>query len=144
MIEKIRKAVGQKEQRTLLDLIFGVLAINIIALLALIFVKDRLLYLLGIVLGTAVAVTMVVSMYKSICKAVLLDRKSAKTKMKFGTFFRLLMVMGTVALGALAATESESYAMLVGTIVSVISLKIAAIFQPSIDILVLKIFKKEE
>lgn len=130
--------VTDKGQRTLLDLILGIIAFDILALIPTFFIKNKLQYALGIILGLFVAVFMSVHMYRTLEKAILMDSKGAKHKTRLGAFLRLLLMAGAL----IAAALFPDYISLIGTMIGIFGLKVAALVQPFTDIAVLKITGK--
>lgn len=135
-----KNVAEDKGKRTLVDLVTGILGFSVLAIVPVFFVPRKLQYGLGLLLGTSVALFMVFHMYYTLEKVFLCDNKTAKAKARFGAFLRLLSIMAALAL-SITLTEWLS---VFGVVAGILSLKIAAFFQPSIDILVLKFFKKEE
>ncbi len=130
--------VTDKGRRTLLDLILGIVAFDILALIPIFFLKNKLPYFLGMVLGCMVAVFMSVHMYSTLEKALLLDSKGAKHKTRLGAFLRMLLMAGAL----IAAALLPDYISLIATMIGIFALKVAALIQPFTDILVLKITGK--
>ncbi len=130
--------VTDKGQRTLLDLLLGIIAFDILALIPIFFIKGKFSYLLGMILGCAVAVFMSIHMYRTLEKAILMDSKGAKHKTRLGAFLRLLIMAGALIVSALF----PDYISLISTMVGIFGLKVAALIQPFTDIAVLKITGK--
>ena len=146
MTEKLKDILNNdKGKRTAFDLIAGIIVYDILALLIGGIVRiffDYLFraYALGILIGMAVAVFMVVHMYTVLEKAVLCDKKNAKRKTKLGAFLRMLVMAAALAVSVLI----PQYLSIIGVFLGIFALKIAALTQPLIDRFILKFVKKEE
>ncbi|MBQ7636528.1 MAG: hypothetical protein IJS80_04380 [Lachnospiraceae bacterium] len=145
MKEKLKDLLFDKGKRTAFDLIAGTILCDLIALpaglIAERFFKFRYLpFCLGIISGMTVAVFMVIHMYSVLEKAVLCDKKQAKHKTKLGAFIRMLVMVGVM----IAAALLPDFLSLVGVVIGILALKIAALSQPLIDKFVSKFVKKEE
>ncbi len=145
MTERLHSILSDKGKRTAFDLVAGIVVYDLLALLIgsmvrIFFVFRYRIFLTGIALGAAVAVFMVVHMYSVLEKAILCDKKHAKRKTKLGAFLRMLVMAGALAASALL----PDHISMVGVIVGILALKIAALTQPMIDRLISKFVKKEE
>lgn len=128
--------LNDKGKRTLVELLFGIAVINIIAMAGNFFFKNKLAYTLGILLGCAVACFMCIHMYKTLEKAMLCDDKKAKSKTKLSAFLRMLVMVGALIAGVLL----PEYISLPGVMIGIISLKVSALLQPLTDKLFFKLF----
>ncbi len=145
MKERLREMFSDKGKRTAFDLILGTVLYDVIALIigavVLQFFKFRYLpYSLGVFLGMAVAVFMVMHMYSVLEKAVLCDKQQAKRKTKFGALLRMFVMVAALIASALL----PKILSMIGTLIGIFALKIAALTQPLIDKIVSKFVKKEE
>ncbi|MCR5823219.1 MAG: hypothetical protein K6G60_02200 [Lachnospiraceae bacterium] len=145
MAEKIRDMLSDKGKRTLLELLTGVVVYDMAALavgaFVLFFYKYNYhAYVPGILLGMSVAWFMVIHMYHVLEKAMLCDKKHAKNKTKLGALVRMFVMVGALIVSAVL----PAYISMVGVMVGIFALKIAALTQPLIDKVFSKFVKKEE
>ncbi len=136
---------SDKGKRTAFDLVAGIVLYDLSALVIgaavrLFFDFSYMPYALGIMAGMAVAVFMVIHMYAVLEKAVLCDKKQAKTKTKLGALLRMAVMVAVLILSALL----PQFVSMLGVIIGILALKIAALTQPLIDRFVSKFVKKEE
>ena len=78
------------------------------------FVKNRLAYTLGIILGMTVALLMALHMYKTLEKAILCDKERAKIKTRLAAFLRMLMMVAILAAAALFPDYISIIALMIG------------------------------
>jgi hypothetical protein len=85
---------------TLLDLIVGCLAYSILfELIGLLVVQNKLAWTLGILLGTAAAVGMSISMYRGILSCLAMEPAAARRSMTIYSVLRLLLMLGVAWIG---------------------------------------------
>ncbi len=143
--EKLSEMLNDKGKRTFFELFAGTCLFSLIALiigtvLCTMFKLNTFAWCMGILLGTLVAVFMIIHMYKTLEKAIVSDKAHAKTKTKLGSFIRMLVIVGAMIFAAVF----PDYISLIGVLFGILSLKFSALMQPLIDIPVMKIIKKEE
>ncbi|MBP5249490.1 MAG: hypothetical protein J6Z46_05740 [Lachnospiraceae bacterium] len=134
-----------KGRRTLFELMAGIVLLDLIALIGNIFikngnafVKNRLAYTLGIILGMTVALLMALHMYKTLEKAILCDKERAKSKTRLAAFLRMLMMVASLA----AAALFPDYISIIALMIGILAMKASALMQPLTDKFVLKILSK--
>ncbi|MCR5585681.1 MAG: hypothetical protein K6F63_09655 [Lachnospiraceae bacterium] len=145
MKERFMNIVSDKGKRTAFDLVSGtvlydLLALVIGAVVRLFFDFNCMAYAFGILAGMAVAVFMVIHMYTVLEKAVICDKKHARAKTKFGALLRMAVMVVVLIASALL----PEFISMLGVIIGILALKIAALTQPLIDKFVSKFVKKEE
>lgn len=108
------------------EMILGIIASGIcIALIGLIFIPERINFLIGLVIGMAVAVLMIFSMNSSIEKSLDYDEKGAVIASIKGYVFRiLLLAAGFVAVYFISWWSIGAYFL------GVMCMKAAAYLQP--------------
>lgn len=127
----------EKTNETLLDLIFGCLAWSILVeVIGLFIVKDRIGYTIGVVLGTAVAVWMSVSIEKSLERGLLMDRGKSCWFMTIRSIFRWLIMLVVVWAGL--RFDAISFP---GVLLGLIGLKIAALLHVYTNVYITKKLK---
>lgn len=137
--------LSDKGKRTLAELCTGIVVYGIVALAASVVVRQffefsLLPVILGMIIGMIVAIFMVFHMYHVLEKAILCDKKSAKRKTELGALLRMAVMAGVLVAGALL----PDHISIIGVMIGILTLKIAALTQPLIDKVFSKYVKKEE
>ncbi len=145
MTERLRIILSDKGKRTALDLMAGIVLYDILAIAAggilrNFFNFNYFAYAMGTLLGMAVALFMTFHMYHVLERAILCDKKRAKTKTKLGALLRMFVMVAALIAGALL----PEYFSVIGVFIGIFALKIAALTQPLIDRFFSKFVKKEE
>ena len=87
-------------EETLVDLIAGCLVYSLVFEgIGLIFVPERLEYTLGLILGTAVAIGLSISMYRGIDECVDMDPVKARRTMTLRSIIRAIVMLGAAFIG---------------------------------------------
>ena len=135
----IRKQVS-KYRRTLYDLWAGISIYFIIfEIIGILFAGNRPHYILGILLGCGVAAILARHMYTSLEKALNLGEEYAAVQIRKSSMVRML-VMLAVLFAAISLPVLSFPAVLIG----LLSLKIAALFQPYTNSLITdKLFEEK-
>ncbi|MBQ9765908.1 MAG: hypothetical protein IJW18_06900 [Lachnospiraceae bacterium] len=108
------------------EMVLGILAVNLlVAIIGLIFVPQRVVFLIGLLMGLVVAVLMILSMKHSIEKAMDFGEKGAKLQTIKGYAFRTVLVVA----GFVGAYFIGIWAM-ASFFLGVMSMKAAAYMQP--------------
>ena len=118
-----------KDNETLFDLIFGCIVYSIVfEAIGLLVVENKESYSLGLLLGTAVAIGLSVSMYKSLNNCLVMTEHQARRNMVFSTLLRAVVIL-------LAAW--------IGIIIGILGLKISAYFHAYTNVYITKkLYKK--
>lgn len=115
-----------EEKATLYELLFGIVLFAAASLFANLFISRRLVYSLGVLLGTAIAVFMLFHMYAVLKRALRYDEDTAAKKVKLASLFRMV-VMAAGIVAAVLLPEVFSFA---GVLIGVLTLKFSAYLQP--------------
>ena len=116
-----------KDNETLFDLIFGCIVYSIVfEAIGLLVVENKESYSLGLLLGTAVAIGLSVSMYKSL------------RNMVFSTLLRAVVILLAAWIGM-----RSGYFSFPGIIIGILGLKISAYFHAYTNVYITKkLYKK--
>ena len=122
-----------KDNETLFDLIFGCIVYSIVfEAIGLLVVENKGSYSLGLLLGTAVAIGLSVSMYKS------LTEHQARRNMVFSTLLRAVVILLAAWIGM-----RSGYFSFPGIIIGILGLKISAYFHAYTNVYITKkLYKK--
>lgn len=128
-----------KDNETLFDLIFGCIVYSIVfEAIGLLVVENKGSYSLGLLLGTAVAIGLSVSMYKSLNNCLVMTEHQARRNMVFSTLLRAVVIL----LAAWIGMRSE-YFSFPGIIIGILGLKISAYFHAYTNVYITKkLYKK--
>ena len=89
-----------KDNETLFDLIFGCIVYSIVfEVIGLLVVENKGSYSMGLLLGTAVAVGLSVSMYKSLNRCLVMTEQKAGRSMAAMWIFLSIVIMNLSCLG---------------------------------------------
>ena len=128
-----------KDNETLFDLIFGCIVYSIVfEAIGLLVVENKGSYSLGLLLGTAVAIGLSVSMYKSLNNCLVMTEHQARRNMVFSTLLRAVVIL-------LAAWNGmrSGYFSFPGIIIGILGLKISAYFHAYTNVYITKkLYKK--
>ena len=127
-----------KDNETLFDLIFGCIVYSIVfEAIGLLVVENKGSYSLGLLLGTAVAIGLSVSMYKSLNNCLVMTEHQARRNMVFSTLLRAVVIL-------LAWIGMRSrYFSFPGIIIGILGLKISAYFHAYTNVYITKkLYKK--
>mgnify|MGYP003169694355 FL=1 len=124
-----------KDNETLFDLIFGCIVYSIVfEAIGLLVVENKGSYSLGLLLGTAVAIGLSVSMYKSLNNCLVMTEHQARRNMVFSTLLRAVVILLAAWIGM-----RSGYFSFPGIIIGILGLKISAYFHVYIT---KKLYKK--
>ena len=128
-----------KDNETLFDLIFGCIVYSIVfEAIGLLVVENKGSYSLGLLLGTAVAIGLSVSMYKSLNNCLVMTEHQARRNMVFST-----LLMAVVILLAAWIGMRSGYFSFPGIIIGILGLKISAYFHAYTNVYITKkLYKK--
>lgn len=128
-----------KDNETLFDLIFGCIVYSIVfEAIGLLVVENKGSYSLGLLLGTAVAIGLSVSMYKSLNNCLVMTEHQARRNMVFSTLLRAVVIL----LAAWTGMRS-GYFSFPGIIIGILGLKISAYFHAYTNVYITKkLYKK--
>ena len=113
-----------KDNETLFDLIFGCIVYSIVfEAIGLLVVENKGSYSLGLLLGTAVAIGLSVSMYKSLNNCLVMTEHQARRNMVFSTLLRAVVILLAAWIGM-----RSGYFSFPGIIIRIMGLKISAYF----------------
>ena len=128
-----------KDNETLFDLIFGCIVYSIVfEAIGLLVVENKGSYSLGLLLGTAVAIGLSVSMYKSLNNCLVMTEHQARRNMVFSTLLRAVVIL----LAAWIRMRS-GYFSFPGIIIGILGLKISAYFHAYTNVYITKkLYKK--
>lgn len=113
-----------KDNETLFDLIFGCIVYSIVfEAIGLLVVENKGSYSLGLLLGTAVAIGLSVSMYKSLNNCLVMTEHQARRNMVFSTLLRAVVILLAAWIGM-----RSGYFSFPGIIIGILGLKISAYF----------------
>ena len=128
-----------KDNETLFDLIFGCIVYSIVfEAIGLLVVENKGSYSLGLLLGTAVAVGLSVSMYKSLNNCLVMTEHQARRNMVFSTLLRAVVILLAAWIGM-----RSGYFSFPGIIIGILGLKISAYFHAYTNVYITKkLYKK--
>ena len=128
-----------KDNETLFDLIFGCIVYSIVfEAIGLLVVENKGSYSLGLLLGTAVAIGLSVSMYKSLNNCLVMTEHPARRNMVFSTLLRAVVILLAAWIGM-----RSGYFSFPGIIIGILGLKISAYFHAYTNVYITKkLYKK--
>ena len=128
-----------KDNETLFDLIFGCIVYSIVfEAIGLLVVENKGSYSLGLLLGTAVAIGLSVSMYKSLNNCLVMTEHQARRNMVFSTLLRAVVILLSAWIGM-----RSRYFSFPGIIIGILGLKISAYFHAYTNVYITKkLYKK--
>ena len=128
-----------KDNDTLFDLIFGCIVYSIVfEAIGLLVVENKGSYSLGLLLGTAVAIGLSVSMYKSLNNCLVMTEHQARRNMVFSTLLRAVVILLAAWIGM-----RSGYFSFPGIIIGILGLKISAYFHAYTNVYITKkLYKK--
>ena len=128
-----------KDNETLFDLIFGCIEYSIVfEAIGLLVVENKGSYSLGLLLGTAVAIGLSVSMYKSLNNCLVMTEHQARRNMVFSTLLRAVVILLAAWIGM-----RSGYFSFPGIIIGILGLKISAYFHAYTNVYITKkLYKK--
>ena len=128
-----------KDNETLFDLIFGCIVYSIVfEAIGLLVVENKGSYSLGLLLGTAVAMGLSVSMYKSLNNCLVMTEHQARRNMVFSTLLRAVVILLAAWIGM-----RSGYFSFPGIIIGILGLKISAYFHAYTNVYITKkLYKK--
>ena len=128
-----------KDNETLFDLIFGCIVYSIVfEAIGLLVVENKGSYSLGLLLGTAVAIGLSVSMYKSLHNCLVMTEHQARRNMVFSTLLRAVVILLAAWIGM-----RSGYFSFPGIIIGILGLKISAYFHAYTNVYITKkLYKK--
>ena len=128
-----------KDNETLFDLIFGCIVYSIVfEAIGLLVVENKGSYSLGLLLGTAVAIGLSVSMYKSLNNCLVMTEHQARRNMVFSTLLRAVVILLTAWIG-----RRSGYFSFPGIIIGILGLKISAYLHAYTNVYITKkLYKK--
>ena len=128
-----------KDNETLFDLIFGCIVYSIVfEAIGLLVVENKGSYSLGLLLGTAVAIGLSVSMYKSLNNCLVMTEHQARRNMVFSTLLRAVVILLAAWIGMRSV-----YFSFPGIIIGILGLKISAYFHAYTNVYITKkLYKK--
>ena len=128
-----------KDNETLFDLIFGCIVYSIVfEAIGLLVVENKGSYSLGLLLGTAVAIGLSVSMYKSLNNCLVMTEHQARRNMVFSTLLRAVVILLAAWIGM-----RSGYFSFPGIIIGILGLKISAYFHAYSNVYITKkLYKK--
>lgn len=128
-----------KDNETLFDLIFGCIVYSIVfEAIGLLVVENKGSYSLGLLLGTAVAIGLSVSMYKSLNNCLVMTEHQARRNMVFSTLLRAVVILLVAWIGM-----RSGYFSFPGIIIGILGLKISAYFHAYTNVYITKkLYKK--
>ena len=128
-----------KDNETLFDLIFGCIVYSIVfEAIGLLVVENKGSYSLGVLLGTAVAIGLSVSMYKSLNNCLVMTEHQARRNMVFSTLLRAVVILLAAWIGM-----RSGYFSFPGIIIGILGLKISAYFHAYTNVYITKkLYKK--
>ena len=128
-----------KDNETLFDLIFGCIVYSIVfEAIGLLVVENKGSYSLGLLLGTAVAIGLSVSMYKSLNNCLVMTEHQARRNMVFSTLLRAVVILLAAWIGM-----RSRYFIFPGIIIGILGLKISAYFHAYTNVYITKkLYKK--
>ena len=128
-----------KDNETLFDLIFGCIVYSIVfEAIGLLVVENKGSYSLGLLLGTAVAIGLSVSMYKSLNRCLVMTEHQARRNMVFSTLLRAVVILLAAWIGM-----RSGYFSFPGIIIGILGLKLSAHFHAYTNVYITKkLYKK--
>ena len=128
-----------KDNETLFDLIFRCIVYSIVfEAIGLLVVENKGSYSLGLLLGTAVAIGLSVSMYKSLNNCLVMTEHQARRNMVFSTLLRAVVILLAAWIGM-----RSGYFSFPGIIIGILGLKISAYFHAYTNVYITKkLYKK--
>ena len=128
-----------KDNETLFDLIFGCIVYSIVfEAIGLLVVENKGSYSLGLLLGTAVAIGLSVSMYKSLNNCLVMTEHQARWNMVFSSLLRAVVILLAAWIGM-----RSGYFSFPGIIIGILGLKISAYFHAYTNVYITKkLYKK--
>lgn len=128
-----------KDNETLFDLIFGCIVYSIVfEAIGLLVVENKGSYSLGLLLGTAIAIGLSVSMYKSLNNCLVMTEHQARRNMVFSTLLRAVVILLAAWIGM-----RSGYFSFPGIIIGILGLKISAYFHAYTNVYITKkLYKK--
>lgn len=128
-----------KENETLFDLIFGCIVYSVVfEAIGLSVVENKGSYSMGLLLGTAVAIGLSVSMYRSLNRCLMMTEHQARRNMVFGTLFRAVVILLAAWIGM-----RSGYFSFPGIIIGILGLKISAYLHAYTNVYITKkLYKK--
>ena len=128
-----------KDNETLFDLIFGCIVYSFVfEAIGLLVVENKGSYSLGLLLGTAVAIGLSVSMYKSLNNCLVMTEHQARRNMVFSTLLRAVVILLAAWIGM-----RSGYFSFPGIIIGILGLKISAYFHAYTNVYITKkLYKK--
>lgn len=128
-----------KDNETLFDLIFGCIVYSIVfEAIGLLVVENKGSYSLGLLLGTAVAIGLSVSMYKSLNNCLVMTEHQARRNMVFSTLLGAVVILLAAWIGM-----RSGYFSFPGIIIGILGLKISAYFHAYTNVYITKkLYKK--
>ena len=128
-----------KDNETLFDLIFGCIVYSIVfEVIGLLVVENKGSYSMGLLLGTAVAVGLSVSMYKGLNRCLVMTEHQARRNMVFSTLLRAVVILLAAWIGM-----RSGYFSFPGIIIGILGLKISAYFHAYTNVYITKkLYKK--
>ena len=128
-----------KDNETLFDLIFGCIVYSIVfEAIGLLVVENKGSYSLGLLLGTAVAIGLSVSMYKSLNNCLVMTEHQARRNMVFSTLLRAVVILLAAWIGM-----RSGYFSFPGIIIGILGRKISAYFHAYTNVYITKkLYKK--
>ena len=128
-----------KDNETLFDLIFGCIVYSIVfEAIGLLVVENKGSYSLGLLFGTAVAIGLSVSMYKSLNNCLVMTEHQARRNMVFSTLLRAVVILLAAWIGM-----RSGYFSFPGIIIGILGLKISAYFHAYTNVYITKkLYKK--
>ena len=128
-----------KDNETLFDLSFGCIVYSIVfEAIGLLVVENKGSYSLGLLLGTAVAIGLSVSMYKSLNNCLVMTEHQARRNMVFSTLLRAVVILLAAWIGM-----RSGYFSFPGIIIGILGLKISAYFHAYTNVYITKkLYKK--
>ena len=128
-----------KDNETLFDLIFGCIVYSIVfEAIGLLVVENKGSYSLGLLLGTAVAIGLSVSMYKSLNNCLVMTEHQARRNMVFSTLLRAVVILLAAWIGM-----RSGYFSFPEMIIGILGLKISAHFHAYTNVYITKkLYKK--
>ena len=128
-----------KDNETLFDLIFGCIVYSIVfEVIGLLVVENKGSYSMGLLLGTAVAIGLSVSMYKSLNNCLVMTEHQARRNMVFSTLLRAVVILLAAWIGM-----RSGYFSFPGIIIGILGLKISAYFHAYTNVYITKkLYKK--
>ena len=128
-----------KDNETLFDLIFGCIVYSIVfEAIGLLVVENKGSYSLGLLLGTAVAIGLSVSMYKSLNNCLVMTEHQARRNMVFSTLLRAVVILLAAWIGM-----RSGYFSFPGIIIGILGLKISPYFHAYTNVYITKILYKK-